>query len=140
MYCCVRYNKQNARKDSVLPIIFSCVRSGGHLLNFFRKCPLSSSYLIEFISFQIVYSFIRMYMTMAKCVLKYVLRRIHTSQTRINTRFIYLTTSSSGRSTNLFYIPLCTYITLYFIQQPFIFHPNSTPFFPFGRKLGACWA
>ena len=28
MYCCVRYNKQNARKDSVLPVIFSCVRGG----------------------------------------------------------------------------------------------------------------
>ena len=32
----------------------------GHLLNFFRKCPLSSSYSIESYSFQIVYSFILM--------------------------------------------------------------------------------
>lgn len=26
MYCCVRYNKQNARKDSVLPVIFSYIK------------------------------------------------------------------------------------------------------------------
>ena len=58
VYCCVRYNKQNARKDSVLPVIFSCVRGGScpHIMkpsfscNYACHARLISSWLLKLIS------------------------------------------------------------------------------------------
>ena len=104
---------------------FSITQKGGHLLNFFRKCPLSSSYLIEFISFQIVYSFILMYMTMSKCVLKYVLWRIHASQTTFPTSIMdnYKRFALSEKIQTKCYINFISSSLLIF-NQNFIFSRN----------------
>ena len=104
---------------------FSITQNRGHLLNFFRKCPLSSSYLIEFISFQIVYSFILMYMTMSKCVLKYVLWRIHASQTTFPTSIMdnYKRFALSEKIQTKCYINFISSPLLIF-NQNFIFSRN----------------
>ena len=62
MYCCVRYNKQNARKDSVLPVIFSCVRGGScpHIMKPSFSCHYAChARLISFLLLKLISSTFR---------------------------------------------------------------------------------